>query len=507
MSVCVNCAALAGVSADYVAVEVDMAFGLPTFAVVGLPEGAVRESKVRVQAALNNCGYAMPPRRVTVNLAPADLRKTGTAFDLPIALGMLAGAGLIAQDKLDGLLIFGELGLDGACRPVPGALPYAVSAKRHGFQKMLVPRSNAAESAVVEGVSVLPVSNLPEAVMHLTGEAPIAPFPPMSIDLSCVSSDVDMSDIRGQENAKRAMEVAAAGAHNAIMIGPPGSGKTMLARRLATIMPPLTFDEMLEVSAAHSVLGLTSADRPLITKRPFRSPHHTVSDAGLVGGSNPPMPGEVSLAHDGVLFLDELPEFKRHVLEVLREPLEEGEITISRAGGRMTFPAQFTLVASMNPCPCGYLDAQDRACVCPASAVERYRAKISGPLLDRIDLHVNVPSVPVRELGGRSNGETSAVVRERVIAARQIQIDRFLGTKARANGQMTLKQIQTFCRLSQAGQSLLERAVERLGLSARAYARILKVSRTIADLANAKEISPAHLAESIGYRTLDRKMV
>lgn len=505
MSICINCGALAGVAADAVAVEVDLALGLPAFSIVGLPEGAVRESKVRVQAALNNCGYAIPPRKVTVNLAPADLKKSGSAFDLPIALGLLAGVGLLDASRLEELMVVGELGLDGTCRPVPGALPYAMLAKTDGFQGLVVASGNAAEAAVVSDIDVLPVRDLPSAVMHLTGEQAIPVHPKTEIDLDRISADIDMADVRGQENAKRAIEVAAAGSHNVIMIGPPGSGKTMLARRLSTVLPPLGFDEMLEVSAAHSVLGLTNAHSPLVTKRPFRSPHHTVSDAGLVGGSNPPRPGEVSLAHNGVLFLDELPEFKRHVLEVLREPLEEGEITISRAGGRMTFPASFTLVASMNPCPCGYLGSSDRACTCSPTAVDRYRSRISGPLLDRIDLHVDVPAVPVRELSGRSGGESSKIIRDRVIAARNRQLDRFSGTPTRANGQMTLKQIQAHCELDGNGQQLLERAIDRLGLSARAYSRILKVARTIADLEGEDRIASAHLAEAIGYRSLDRR--
>lgn len=504
MNVSVKCAALAGVSADLVSVEVDLALGLPAFAIVGLPEGAVKESKVRVLAALSNCGYALPPRKITVNLAPADLKKSGAAFDLAIALGLLAGAGLLHVERLAEALVVGELGLDGALRPVPGALPYALLAARAGVKNLLVARGNAVEAAVVSDVQVLPVDTLPEAVMHLTGEQDVPPQPVTAATFVAARGDIDMSDVRGQEHAKRAIEVAAAGAHNAVMIGPPGSGKTMLARRLATILPPLTFDEMLEVSAAHSVLGLTDARRPLVTERPFRSPHHTVSDAGLVGGCNPPRPGEVSLAHNGVLFLDELPEFKRHVLEVLREPLEEGAITISRAGGQTTFPASFTLVASMNPCPCGYFGSKDRACTCTPAAVDRYRARISGPLLDRIDLHVDVPAVPIRELSGRSSGEASAVIRERVIAARTVQLRRFAGTRTRANGQMTLAQIREHCALDGKAASLIERAVERLGLSARAYARILKISRTIADLFGAEAIAPSHVAEAIGYRSLDR---
>ena len=507
MHATVTCAALSGVSADPVQVEVDLALGLPAFTIVGLPEGAVRESKVRVQAALTNCGYAIPPRKVTVNLAPADLKKSGSAFDLAIALGLLAGSEMIDPAKLESLMVIGELGLDGWCRPVPGALPYALSARDEGCTEVLVAAQNAAEASVVAGVRVLPVEDLPAAVMHLTGERPIEPQPETTAVPPDAGDDIDLGEVRGQEHAKRALEVAAAGAHNVVMIGPPGSGKTMLARRLTTILPPLTFEEMLEVSAAHSVLGLTSADRPLVVTRPFRSPHHTVSDAGLVGGSNPPRPGEVSLAHNGILFLDELPEFKRHVLEVLREPLEEGAITISRAAGQTTFPASFNLVASMNPCPCGYYGCPDRECTCTIGAVERYRARISGPLMDRIDLHVDVPAVGVRDLTDRAPGEPSSAVRERVIRARGVQRDRFSGSATRANGQMTLKQIHRHCELDATSRKLIERAIERLGLSARAYARILKVARTIADLDGDTSIRTQHVAEAIGYRSLDRNKV
>jgi magnesium chelatase family protein len=507
MNVCVQCATLDGVSADLVSVEVDVAFGLPAFSIVGLAEGAVKESKVRVVAAFHNCGYVMKPHKVTVNLAPANLKKSGSAFDLAVALGLLGGLGLLDVEQLAKLMVVGELGLDGTCRPVPGALPYALLARRTGCTGLLIAEQNVKEAAVVSDLDVLPIPNLPAAVMHLTGEEKIAPYPRTAFNFESRASEIDLADVRGQESAKRAVEVAAAGAHNMLMIGPPGSGKTMLARRLTTVLPPLGFDEMLEVSAAHSVLGLTSAERPLVTNRPFRAPHHTVSDAGLVGGCNPPRPGEVSLAHNGILFLDELPEFKRHVLEVLREPLEEGEITISRAGGQTTFPALFSLVSSMNPCPCGYFGSKDRACTCTPAAVDRYRGKISGPLLDRIDLHVEVPAVPVQELSRRRAGENSAQVRARVIEARGRQTERFKATRVRANGQMSLKQIYTYCELDTQGRGLIERAVERLGLSARAYARILKISRTIADLAGEDRVSPVHVAEAIGYRTLDRNTV
>ena len=502
----VTSGALLGIEAYLVEVQVDLARGLPYFTTVGLPEGAVKESKDRVKSALKNCGYVFPRERVTVNLAPADIKKTGAAFDLPIAVGLLAAQGLIEPEKLSDYLLMGELSLDGRLRPINGALSLAMAARKGGLKGIILPEENAPEAAVVERIEVLPASHLPAVIEFLTGEASLKPY---TVDLNSIfnrnsAEGLNLNDVRGQEHAKRALEVAAAGGHNMIMVGPPGSGKSMLARRFPTILPPLSFDEALETTRIYSAVGLVSPNEALITTRPFRAPHHTISDAGLIGGGQIPKPGEVSLAHHGVLFLDELPEFKKNVLEVMRQPLEDGRVTISRATMSLTFPARFMLVAAMNPCPCGYFSDPVKECTCSPTQIQRYRAHISGPLLDRIDLHVEVPAVKYKELGTETSGEPSAVIRERVQRARKIMRDRLVQAGLYTNAQMENAHLRQFCQLDRESQKLLETAMERLGLSARAYTRIIKLARTIADLEGARDIALHHISEAIGYRSLDR---